>query len=184
MSIEAFKQAHANSDVDQGRNSLHHTLGTGPNQALSGAVFKEFKASLFDLIYPVGSIYMSTDSSNPSALFGGTWVAWGSGRVPVGVDSSDTSFDVPDKTGGEKNHTLSVDEMPSHNHPSSDAHQIKTGGYGLTVTAAHANTVLRRGTPGSSSSDNPFFNTANVGGGQAHNNLQPYITCYMWKRES
>ena len=51
-------------------------------------------------IYPVGSIYMSVNNTNPSNLFGGTWAAWGAGRVPVGVNASDSDFSTVEKTGG------------------------------------------------------------------------------------
>lgn len=57
---------------------------------------------LADMIYPVGSIYMSVNDVNPAILFGGTWEAWGSGKVPVGVDANDTAFDTVEETGGAK----------------------------------------------------------------------------------
>lgn len=60
--------------------------------------------TIFDLIYPVGSIYMSVNSTNPKDLFGGTWAQWGSGRVPVCVNTSDSNFSTAEKTGGNKNH--------------------------------------------------------------------------------
>ena len=89
--------------------------------------------SILDSFYPVGSIYLSVKNENPSTKFGGTWVAWGSGRVPVGVNSSDSSFNSVEKTGGNKthNHTitvasksaftsgstrLSVSQIPAHQH--------------------------------------------------------------------
>ena len=60
------------------------------------------KSELVDLVYPVGSIYMSTNSINPGGILGGTWEAWGAGKVPVGVDAADTDFDAAGKTGGAK----------------------------------------------------------------------------------
>ena len=64
-------------------------------------------------MYPVGSIYFSAVGTNPSELFGfGTWQAWGAGRVPVGVDASQTEFNAVEKTGGEKAHALTINEMP------------------------------------------------------------------------
>ncbi len=56
--------------------------------------------NIFDLIYPIGSIYMSVNSTNPKNLFGGTWVQWGSGRVSVGVNTSNSNFNTAEKTGG------------------------------------------------------------------------------------
>jgi len=118
-------------------------------------------------LYPVGSIYMNaTSSTNPATLIGfGTWVAFGAGRVPVGIDATDTAFDTVEETGGAKTHTLTVDEIPAHTHsvPNSGS-QNNSFDSGTTV----GNDVT--GTSGS------------TGGGQAHNNLQPYIVVYMWKR--
>ncbi len=53
--------------------------------------------------YPIGAIYLSVDSTNPSKLFGGTWVGFGAGRCLVGVDTSQTEFNTAQKTGGNKN---------------------------------------------------------------------------------
>lgn len=128
------------------------------------------KTDLLDSVYPIGSIYLSINNINPSILFGGTWVAWGTGRVPVGVDINDTAFNTVEKTGGEKTHKLTIDEMPSHKHGSSASGRSNIGTLayesGLSTTV-HSNVAGW---------------TDNEGGGQPHNNLQPYITCYMWKR--
>lgn len=122
------------------------------------------------MIYPVGSIYISVNYISPSTFLGGTWTAWGSGRVPVGVDVNDRDFATVEKTGGEKSHNLTISEMPSH------SHQIEAIGKGtnfqeeLAFDVSHTNGV------------DSLIYTNDVGGGKAHNNLQPYITCYMWKR--
>lgn len=131
-------------------------------------------AGILDYIYPVGSIYLSVSPNNPSSLFGGAWVAWGSGRVPVGVNTSDSSFSTVEKTGGEKTHTLSVNEIPSHQH-------ITSGAWGVEVSEGYKYT----GTFNVNDSAKGLLTekqNMKVGGGAAHNNLQPYITCYMWKR--
>ena len=78
-------------------------------------------------IYPVGSIYIGVNNTNPGTLFGGTWVSFGTGKTLVGVDANDTSFDTIEETGGNKTNsytpvgtvgdtTLTVDQIPSHNH--------------------------------------------------------------------
>lgn len=126
--------------------------------------------SLLD-VYPIGSIYMSVNSTNPSTLFGGTWVAWGSGRVPVGVDTTQTEFATVEQTGGEKAHKLEVYEMPSHRHNIANANE---NGYDLAFTPVLLGD-MNKGWEGAAF-------TSYEGGDQPHNNLQPYITCYMWKR--
>jgi hypothetical protein len=122
------------------------------------------------LLYPVGSIYINASvSTNPATLFGfGTWVSFGSGRVLVGLDSGQTEFDTLGETGGAKTHTLTIPEMPSHNH-SVDESNYTGGGNAIAVGASPSIYPANSGT-----------NAA--GGGLAHNNLQPYIVVYMWKR--
>lgn len=127
-----------------------------------------------DLAHPVGSLYFSTDSTNPSQIFGGTWVAWGAGRVPVGVDTSQTEFNTVEKTGGEKTHKLTVQELASHSH----------GFQGGSALFTQPNQGIKGLGPGSYWVEGvgAIENTSNAGGDQPHNNLQPYITCYIWKR--
>lgn len=125
--------------------------------------------------HPVGSIYMSADSTNPATLFGGTWVNWGAGRVPVGVDSGDADFNAADKTGGAKTHTLTVGQMPTHTHNKYDGANTATMN---TSFATGAGFGLCYGD--NAGGTQPF--TMSTGGGNPHNNLQPYITCYMWRR--
>lgn len=121
--------------------------------------------------YPVGEIYMTRQLGNPSSLLGfGTWERYAQGRVLVGFDEADSSFNALDKTGGAKTHVLTEAEIPPHRHQlpyNSNNHQ--TGGSGQDAgegTANYTNSNL----------------TNFTGGGQAHNNLQPYITIFMWRR--
>ena len=133
-------------------------------------------ADIGNALYPVGSIYMSVNNTNPSTFFGGTWEAWGAGKVPVGVDTADTDFNAVEKTGGEKTHTLTVNEMPKHSHslPTFYSNPEKEN-----ITFADSAFNADKASDGNVSNGGQVIST---GGGQAHNNLQPYITCYMWKR--
>lgn len=127
---------------------------------------------LFLLMHRVGDIIFSTSDENPSTIYGGTWVAWGKGQVPVGVDTSDSDFNTVEKTGGEKEHTLTVDEMPSHTHAQYVTADNGSGA-GIRVDYTKDGTSI------------PYpqgIDTGSSGENQPHNNLQPYITCYMWKR--
>lgn len=217
-----------------------------------------------EISHPIGSIYMSASPENPSLTLGGTWIAWGSGRVPVGVNTSDGNFNTVEKTGGSSTVTLTSAQMPSHTHtgPShthtgpSHTHSVGAHSHGLNghthsipalsgstnSTGAHqhyltfdqdiasgsakhrvvpnGNGGTTAGKPGTTSAGNHThtvttnasttggnsgstansgaFNTGaagtgntgsagtgatgSAGSGGAHSNLQPYITCYMWKR--
>lgn len=125
--------------------------------------------------YPVGSIYMNaSDSTNPATLLGfGTWVAFGAGKVPVGIDAGDTDFDAAEETGGAKTHTLTVDEIPSH------THGVTTES---TDEAGFIDSANRWSKSNSNVSSNRTVTSDSTGGGNSHNNLQPYIVVYMWKR--
>lgn len=148
---------------------------------VNGAVTPEKMAwtAIIDKIYPIGSIYMSVTLSTAAqveALLGGTWEAWGAGRVPVGVDATQTEFDTVEETGGEKTHTLTTSEMPSHTH---------SAGSNADGFASHATrgTSFSAGFTKTNSGEMFWYRQpASTGGGGAHNNLQPYITCYMYKR--
>ena len=161
-------------------------------------------------VYPVGSIYMSTVSTNPATLFGfGTWEAMPAGRVLLaqGKSSWGTTYNAG-STGGEATHQLTVGEMPSHGHTASTDTININGGFRLdgtevggTTSASGVFSIGSSFTPskghgnsggGSNAGRNINFNSThshkitinNVGEGQSHNNIQPYLTVYMWKRVS
>lgn len=130
--------------------------------------------TLLDFIYPIGSIYMSVSSTNPELLIGGEWVSWGAGRVPVGVDTTDSDFNSVEKTGGEKKHKLTIAEMPEHDHDSLNF----TDGYASPTLGQGSFRQLLSGALAGTS----YQAVKNSGGGQPFNIQQKYITCYMWKR--
>jgi hypothetical protein len=121
-----------------------------------------------EALYPIGCIYTTTVATNPATALGfGTWVAFGAGKVLVGLNASETEFDTVEETGGEKTHILTSNEMPAHTHSFSSP---------VAATAAGA-AVAYNGY-----SNNAIAATESTGGGVAHNNLQPYIVVYFWKR--
>jgi len=128
--------------------------------------------------WPIGAIFLSVDPANPATVIGfGTWVEFGSGRTLVGVDTGQTEFASVEQTGGEKTHTLTTSEMPSHTHVQ-DAHTHTlpvTTGTGLGLLGGGATSSA--GITGSTTATNQT-----TGGDGAHNNLMPYIAIYMWKR--
>lgn len=100
---------------------------------LTNSLSNELK-NLGQKLFPKGSIFLTTENINPGTFLGGTWVAWGSGRVPVGINTSDTNFNTPEKTGGASTHNHTVN---SHNHTTpSHRHAFTIGWYDWYASAA------------------------------------------------
>ena len=143
--------------------------------------------------FPVGYVFISVVSTNPATLLGyGTWVAFGAGRVLVGIDAGQTEFDTVEEAGGAKTHTLITSEMPAHTHVQ-DSHNHTQNAHahtiGIDIVPNAGGNVGDRGYTGTSSTSSvaatnqaATATNQNSGGGGAHNNLQPYIVVYMWKR--
>ena len=144
------------------------TVTASGNVNTTGGELQINGTNVLEKVYPVGSVYINASvSTNPATLLGfGTWTAFGAGRVLVGLDSTDTDFDSAEETGGAKTHTLTTSEIPSHTHTLDTSDN--PGGTGAIEVAGGAPTSTQT--------------TQSTGGGQAHNNLQPYIVVYMWKR--
>lgn len=125
---------------------------------------------ILNIIYPVGSIYMSTNSTNPSTLFGGAWKQIKDRFLLACGDSYKSG-----QTGGEAEHTLTVDELPTHTH--AYGYSIKTYyGYGSTGVNRIENDHASGNQPGD------YVWEQGGGGNQPHNNMPPYLVVYMWYR--
>lgn len=127
--------------------------------------------------YPVGSIYVSANSTSPASLFGGTWERIKDKFLLAAGDSYSAG-----STGGEANVTLTIDTMPAHGH---DA--IEVSGQALywtqnPSTTAWGKTAVTPNTGSTTDSENKQFATRWTGGGAAHNNMPPYLAVYVWKR--
>ena len=122
---------------------------------------------LFDVLYPVGTYYETSNATwtPSSAGWYGTWQEDTAGKTTV-AKSTDIEFNSIGKTGGEKTHTLTIEEMPSHSHEIPKYNwEVPTG----RGAVAHYDNIEKE-------------NSSSTGGGQAHNNLQPYIVVRRWHR--
>ena len=136
-------------------------------------------------IYPVGSIVTFYDTADHSNFLGLTWTRFAGGRMVVGYNSSDTNFDTIGETGGEKTHTLTVDEMPNHYHDVVYGSNDATVGVSISCTGTGNKVLNLNGWAWDKNSNTPYGNNAyakKTGGGQAHNNMPPYIVASLWRR--
>jgi hypothetical protein len=154
---------------------FHQELG-GPANPLTAA-------------WPVGSVYVSVTSTNPADLLGfGTWAAFGAGRCLVGVDANDADFNAAEKTSGSKTHALTEAELPAHTHAVTDPGHTHVQGVNSATTGGTSgytpdtSTNNRVNSGYSTSSATTGITVGNTGSGAAHNNVQPSIAVYLWKR--
>ena len=129
------------------------------------------KESIVDLIFPIGFVVTLETNIDPNDLWGGKWIRTAKGKFIVGLNESESEFKYLGRTGGEKTHVLTVDEMPSHSH-------------GQIVTAGTGGTATRTDFAGDSKGQKypQGVDTYSTGGDKAHNNLPPYEVAYKWKR--
>lgn len=119
----------------------------------------------------IGDLYFTTRTTAPGTRWPGTtWEAYGAGRVPVGYDATQTEFDTIGETGGAKTHTLTTAEIPAH------AHLFDLEGTADLGSAPYSPA------PGTGTLYKNYVTTTESGGGGAHNNLQPYVVVYIWRR--
>ena len=144
---------------------------------ISEQTLNNMQIELMKLVFPIGSTYITQEETNPSTILNfGTWERV-KGKVLVGLDEDDTAFNTIGKTGGEKTHTLTLDEIPTHNH------NVELNGYPVVNSAYTAATGWNAFSEGSAQTIGAPLGTANKGGNQPHNILQPYqVVGYMWIR--
>ena len=179
---DAFLSEITEAEIDEGASTVKRAI-TG---RMTQYIIDKVNAAAFLWTHPVKSIYMTVDPVNPGTVYGGTWVAWGSGRVPVGIDSGQTEFNTVEKTDGHKelqqhSHTGGTSTNGGHNHGYSIVRKSQLAPYGGYARVAWEGEWEEGRTTSWNGDHSHSFTTDNTGGGNA-GNLQPYITCYMWKR--
>lgn len=151
--------------------------------------------------WPIGSVFASVVSESPATLLGfGVWQAFGAGRMLVGYDANDADFNAAEKTGGAKTVTLTEAQMPAHTHvQNAHGHAVSDPGHvhslpaftHATGNAANKVEVTNSTTASSASTGSQTTGVTvgdatavnqQTGGGQAHDNMPPFVTVYLWKR--
>lgn len=158
---------------------------TLPSSPVTNQLFFQTAEANFvlDNVYPIGSIYMNVNSTNPGTLFGGTWKQI-QGKFLLGMSSSYPAG----SQGGEASHTLTTEEMPSHGHNPAN----QSGYFGFITNSKKVFEVGDMGVQSGSGRHYPYSTvefdisrnslTGTTGGGKSHNNMPPYLSIYIWKR--
>lgn len=177
-------------------DNLATTAKTDIVSAINEVANKETGTS-FDDIYPVGSVYTTFDVGfNPNTNFSGTWSLLTAGKMLLSADPEGTGYTKSGMTGGAETVTLTTSQIPAHKHTvtidSGGAHTHRVGwdsdgGGGSSRLTVHQDGYS--GAEGNSPTNSTGAHKhtakcANAGSGSAHNNMPPYITAFMWRRDS
>lgn len=187
--IEGLVQNQFNVDWQEKEDAINQKI-TGVSNNLTNFItetdtkFTTTKEELMNLInttigntinsiYPIGSVYISLSETNPGTYLKGTWEQFGQGRTLIGVGTGDDGTNTQEfginTIGGEYKHKLVIAEMPSHNHN-------------------YYSPIVQLVPPSTSGDTYGNYNkdykigSDNTGGDGYHNNVQPYVTVYFWKR--
>ena len=133
--------------------------------------FETITKTILNTAFPIGKVEVFFDNDDHSNYLGFEWERTAIGKTPVGIDESDTDFNVIGKIGGEKEHTLTVNELASHTHL-----------YNASIGAGNSEGTLNFGINGSVITGTYGNAIQNTGGSQPHNNLQPFEVMAFWKR--
>lgn len=173
------------------------------------AVFSDIAKQIEDtkntFNFAIGTVIQTTNSTNPSSLYGGIWQQIATDRILVGLDENDSDFNTIRKTGGTKTENITIDTMPRHSHTgttnnagnhshSFNSNTAQTYGVAYStsdtsagnpyIPASHSKDHLKEGYHGIYDAGNHShsFTTNNTGGSTAHNNMQPYYGVYTWEK--
>lgn len=146
---------------------------------------KQVVNSLANLFFPIKKVVIFNDNDDHSNYLGFTWERIASGKMLVGIDSADTDFNTIGKTGGEKEHTLTINEMPAHSHKLQGNTNVvfdESSTYPYLLASAKRGYAI--GDSVVFSEGYTINDTTNTGGGQSHNNMPPYQVVALWQRIS
>ena len=190
--IESFNEIIAFREGIQDSENLDSIIASIEQQIADVQSSIPAQLDILKAVYPVGAIYISTASTSPKTLFGfGTWT-----RIKdTFLLSAGDTYSAGD-TGGEAEHTLTTDEMPSHKHTVTAAeagehtHTIgndqdvayNSSGKCRSVHKAATGASYYDGSTGENGAHTHTMTVKNTGGGSAHNNMPPYLAVYMWQR--
>lgn len=151
-------------------------------------VASELVKAIGNVMYPVGSIYLTTNGTNPGTFLGGTWTKMTGGFLYGVVNSISNGNGTGTSTN---NHILTVNEIPSHDHGGSVGtawsnfmRVVGVSGTSIAVNhmTGHASGSYVDSNGGNIPGANHQHNISKQGGGSGHNHAIPYLGVWVWKR--
>ena len=173
------------------KNKMSKSFKFNNNVYLDSKSIVHGRQLLADIIYPVGSIYISTININPSTYYGGEWEPFATGKTLVGIDTNDSDFNEIEKTGGQnelQEHTHELSGNGAHSHTTQGRTSSGSTTPAIFESFAGAGGTRNVSVPRSGSNGGHTHTINSTGGGTSYTdspdngNLQPYIVVYMWKR--
>ena len=176
MALKVFKNKGEKNSIPINANNLNYNF-----------------TEILNLVYPIGRGFIDFTDTDYSNYLGFTWERELIGMTPIGLNVNDNDFNAIGKTGGEKKHTLTLQEMPTHNHMGKTYSKNFNAGETIPKSRAYARSYIDDDTTGgvwkysgsegaSGAEITDMIETSNSGENQPHNNLQPYQVVAYWKR--
>ena len=176
ITFEIKEAPNAVSMVDPSEHNWQQLVDQYMESKLNNYTTEKKVREILDAMYPVGSVYITADKNNPGNFIGGTWEQFGQGRTLIGEgtgnDGSTSMSFTTNSQGGEYRHKLDISEMPKHDH-------------GLALSSASQLQDVFNDVVSSDYTENYRVNNNsiyNAGEDKPHNNIQPYVVTYFWKR--
>ena len=192
VTLEVKEAPNAVSMVDPGEHNWQQLVDQYMESKLSNYTTEKKVREILDAMYPVGSVYITADKNNPGNFIGGTWEQFGQGRTLIGEgtgnDGSTSMSFTSNQTGGEYSHELTEKELAPHSHRtylkakgSIDWTSETVNSYGVMIDYSTSSYVFPSQQV-NATLVTAFTVTSKTGKGGMHNNVQPFIVTYFWKR--
>lgn len=168
-------------------NGTQEAVGASQYLAAITTIVDSAVAATKESLFPVGALWMSAVAGNPATQLGfGTWVAEGAGRVIVGLDGTDPDFNTSGQTGGFKTHSLTAEQIGDHVHQW-NVDNVSGATQRLDLTTGNDGSYDVNGTQQAYTQDpmeGDRYTSKQIGAGEGdpHNNVQPYVVRYIWRR--
>lgn len=162
-----------NDFTNDDKDSIHVHSNKSALDSITSEKINQWDNNSIQNAFPINKVEIFFDNLDHSNFLGFSWELISQGKMPIGINTNDSDFDTIGKTGGEKTHTLNISEIPSHTH---------TTNLGLTDDLNFTSDEGQYPPADAPGTKSITYSSNATGGGQAHNNMPPFIVMAFWKR--